>query len=76
MVLDPPREGLERDFVTIVEAADAWRVETLVLVGCDVDSWVRDLARLGRHGWKVSRVGVLDLFPQTAHVESLAVLKR
>jgi 23S rRNA (uracil1939-C5)-methyltransferase len=76
MVLDPPREGLERDFVTLVEAADAWRVETLVLVGCDVDSWVRDLARLGRHGWKVSRVGVLDLFPQTAHVESLAVLKR
>jgi 23S rRNA (uracil1939-C5)-methyltransferase len=74
-ILDPPREGLADDFNDISASLEKLGVRELICVGCDPDSWARDLSRFGRRGWKVQRVGVLDLFPQTPHVESLALLK-
>lgn len=76
VILDPPREGLGENWLPIVESLKKLNVSEIVAVGCDVDNWARDLARLTRHGWSLKRVAALDLFPQTPHVESLAFLER
>lgn len=76
-ILDPPREGLGSDFSKIEShLRQKFFPETLVLVGCDPDSFARDVYRFTQKGYALERLGVLDLFPQTPHVESLAVLKR
>jgi 23S rRNA (uracil1939-C5)-methyltransferase len=75
-ILDPPREGLGSEFASIAEGLNRLGVVELVAVGCDPDSWARDLSRFQRWGWKVERAAVFDLFPQTPHVESVALLRR
>jgi 23S rRNA (uracil1939-C5)-methyltransferase len=75
-IIDPPRIGLDRDFQVIADGIEKAGVKELVAVGCDADSWARDVSRFLKRGWKLDRVAALDLFPQTAHVESLARLVR
>jgi len=73
-ILDPPREGLANDQGKIATSLEKLGVTEIVAVGCDVDSWARDVSRFLKRGWKLERIAVLDLFPQTPHVESLAKL--
>jgi len=76
IILDPPREGLGSEFSQIERAiTQKFSPKTLLLVGCDPDSFARDVSGFIRKGYTLERLGVLDLFPQTPHVESLAVLK-
>lgn len=76
VIMDPPREGLGSDLAPIVEILKALPVRRILMVGCDADSWARAVARLVKYGWDLSSVGALDFFPQTHHVEALAVLDR
>ena len=77
VILDPPREGLNVDFAQIEFAlSQKFSPETIILVSCDADSFARDSFRFTQKGYSLSRMGVLDLFPQTPHVESLAVFKK
>ena len=75
-ILDPPRVGLGEEASDVVQALARLGIQELVAVGCDADSWARDLKRLSRHGWQLVDVDVLDLFPQTPHVESIGRLLR
>jgi 23S rRNA (uracil1939-C5)-methyltransferase len=75
-ILDPPREGLGSDIGAIAGALEELGVRELIAVGCDVDAWARDISRFVVRGWRLERAAVLDLFPQTPHVESLALLRR
>lgn len=75
-VLDPPREGLAEPWLGIVENLKRLEVELVLAIGCDSASWARDVHRLTRHGFELVEIGALDLFPQTHHVEALAVLRR
>ncbi len=75
-ILDPPREGLAGDFAKISTALAKMGVKELVAVGCDPDSWARDVGRFVKNGWRLEKAAALDLFPQTIHVESLAYLRR
>jgi len=74
VILDPPREGLGGDFEEIACLLKKLKVSEIVAVGCDVDSWVRDVSRFVKNGWKLKKAAALDLFPQTAHVEAIAQL--
>lgn len=76
VVLDPPREGLGPDLFAIVELLKGLPVAETLLIGCETDPWANALARFQKHGWKVERLGALDFFPQTHHVEALAVLRK
>lgn len=71
-LLDPPREGapgvLEQILVT--------RPAAVIYVSCNVSALARDLRPLLRAGYRWARLEVYDMFPQTAHVEALAVLHR
>lgn len=75
-VIDPPREGFGDELSIVAPLLEGFGVREIVAVGCDPDSWARDLNRWIRRGWTLQRVGILDLFPQTPHVESLAKLTR
>jgi 23S rRNA (uracil1939-C5)-methyltransferase len=74
ILLDPPRAGLPP---AAARALAASRVRRLVYVSCDPGTLARDLRILiGEGGYRLERVGPLDLFPQTGHVECVARLAR
>jgi tRNA/tmRNA/rRNA uracil-C5-methylase (TrmA/RlmC/RlmD family) len=76
VIVDPPREGFGTDLGAIVEILKSLPVKSILSVGCDADSWARSLHRFLKHGWKLESLGALDFFPQTHHIEALAVLRR
>ncbi|TFH18932.1 MAG: hypothetical protein E4H05_05095, partial [Acidimicrobiales bacterium] len=68
IVADPARPGLGKPGVQALAAAGA---PVLVLVSCDPVSLARDVTLLGAAGYRPERVEVLDLFPNTHHVETV-----
>jgi len=74
LLLDPPRKGLPHKVCEAIVADPPARVAYL---SCNPASLARDLARLSADGHLVVRsIQPLDFFPQTSHVEALAVLER
>ncbi len=72
-VIDPPRSGLHPDAIGVLAETGARR---LAYVSCDPPTLARDAARLVTVGYTVSHVEPHDLFPQTYHVETVAVFDR
>lgn len=73
LIIDPPRTGLSREATdSIVRLAPA----RLVYVSCDPPTLARDARRLLNAGYSLDSLRAFDLFPNTPHVESLAVFVR
>lgn len=72
-VVDPPRRGLGADGVAALLGAGP---ERLAYVSCDPASLARDLRLLANAGFLLDRVTPVDMFPQTHHVEAVALLNR
>ncbi len=73
LFLDPPRAGAEQ----VVRQIKRWDPRRIVYVSCDPATLVRDLALLVHEGgYALEKIGVMDMFPHTAHVETMAVLRR
>ena len=72
VLVDPPRTGLSRDLTDGLQALSAPRI---LYVSCDAATLARDLARLAGHGYRVTRLQAFDMFPQTAHLETLTELQ-
>jgi 23S rRNA (uracil1939-C5)-methyltransferase len=72
-ILDPPRAGCEP-----AALAELLRLapERLVYISCEPSTHARDLALLVRGGYRLRRAAVVDMFPQTYHIESVALLER
>ncbi len=72
-VLDPPRAGCEP-----AALAEILRLgpERLVYISCEPSTHARDLAALVRGGYRVRRAAIVDMFPHTFHIESVALLER
>jgi tRNA/tmRNA/rRNA uracil-C5-methylase (TrmA/RlmC/RlmD family) len=73
VILDPPRIGMEK---VVREALVARAPARIVSVSCDPATGARDVAHLIGAGWRLERIAVLDLFPATAHVETVSLLER
>jgi 23S rRNA (uracil1939-C5)-methyltransferase len=74
ILLDPPRTGIATEVRAALASARARR---LVYVSCDPATLARDLGVLVREGpWLLRAVTPVDLFPQTQHVECVAVLEK
>ena len=71
--LDPPRAGTTREVVsTIAERTK----EKIAYLSCDPVTFSRDASRLIASGWRLSTLDLLDLFPNTHHVETLSSFER
>jgi len=70
VILDPPREGCHP---RVLEAVRAFAPKKIVYVSCDPESLGRDLANL--HGYGVTEVVPIDMFPHAYHVEAVAALE-
>jgi 23S rRNA (uracil1939-C5)-methyltransferase len=73
IVLDPPRTGVEKGAFEKVLAVGASEVRYL---SCDPATLARDLSAMQRHDYTLEQVHLFDLFPQTYHIETLALLRR
>lgn len=69
VVADPARQGLGRVAVSKITETDA---PTIVLVSCDAASLARDADLLGRRGYQLETLTLVDLFPMTSHTETVA----
>ena len=73
VVLDPPRAGCQPQALTGLVALAPPRV---AYVSCDAETLARDLKILSAGGYSIDRVQPIDMFPQTHHVECVALLRR
>lgn len=73
LVVDPPRTGMSREAMSGILGLEVPRV---VYLSCDPATLGRDVKRLSEAGYRLVHIEAFDLFPNTAHVETLAVLTR
>ena len=73
VVMDPPRDGCERN---VLEAVNNFGVEKIIYVSCNPATLARDCKILSQHGYKIENIKAFDMFPQTAHVETVVLLLR
>lgn len=71
--VDPPRKGLAADVVDTIAGMEPERV---VYVSCDPATLGRDVKRFGERGYCPVRAEAVDLFPRTAHVETVVLLTK
>ena len=72
-VIDPPRSGLGAG---VLNSLVEWGAPRLIYVSCDPATLARDLGRLLAAGYRVEQAHLVDLFPQTHHLESVFHLAR
>ena len=73
IVLDPPRDGVHPK---ALEKIIDFGVERMVYIACKPTSLARDLELLQGRGYQVERIGCVDLFPSTYHIETVCLLGR
>ena len=73
MVLDPPRKGIGAQ--CILEIAEM-SPKKIIMVSCDPTTLARDLKELLPHGYKITKIQPIDMFPQTVHVETVVLLNK
>jgi len=73
IIVDPPRTGLSKEALAGVVAV---RAASLIYVSCDIATLARDARLLIDAGYRLSGMRAFDLFPNTAHVETVSVFAR
>jgi 23S rRNA (uracil1939-C5)-methyltransferase len=73
VLLDPPRAGLGK---AVVRRLVELQPPQVAIVACDPATLARDLAGLVAGGYRVERMTMIDLFPQTCHLEAVVLLSR
>ncbi|MCX7714121.1 MAG: 23S rRNA (uracil(1939)-C(5))-methyltransferase RlmD [Clostridia bacterium] len=73
IVVDPPRAGCDKK---VLETFHAMNPQRIVYVSCNPSSLARDLAILAELGFSVKEIQPVDMFPQTYHVECVALIER
>ncbi|TGA70330.1 23S rRNA (uracil(1939)-C(5))-methyltransferase RlmD [Aliivibrio fischeri] len=72
ILLDPARAGA----AGVMETVAKLKPQTVVYVSCNPATLARDSQLLIQHGFKLTRLGMLDMFPHTGHLESMALFER
>lgn len=72
-LLDPPRAGAK---ALCERLAQMQSLQRIVYVSCNPQTLIRDIDILARGGFRVERAALVDMFPQTGHIEAIALLSR
>ncbi|MDQ3547560.1 MAG: 23S rRNA (uracil(1939)-C(5))-methyltransferase RlmD [Chloroflexota bacterium] len=72
-IVDPPRTGLDETTIAALIERD---IPHIVYVSCSPITYARDAAQLVRAGYRIERYELFDFYPQTVHVEGLALFRR
>lgn len=73
VLLNPPRKGCDEAFL---EGVGILRPKSVIYISCDPATLARDLLQLSKFGYRVEAVQPYDMFPQTAHVETVVKLSQ
>jgi 23S rRNA (uracil1939-C5)-methyltransferase len=73
LVVDPPRAGLSKKVVRRIVEASPRRI---VYVSCNPTTLAPNAAELVQAGWALKKVRPVDMFPQTHHIEAVALFER
>lgn len=72
LLLDPPRDGA----LAVARQLPLTGVERIVYVSCNPSTLARDIDAFGQRGFRLTRLACVDMFPQIAHIEAVALLQR
>ncbi|MFQ6605039.1 MAG: 23S rRNA (uracil(1939)-C(5))-methyltransferase RlmD [Fidelibacterota bacterium] len=72
IVLDPPRAGLHEDLVKLIPKLAPKRI---VYISCNPATQARDVALLQKRSYRLREISVVDMFPHTPHIETVAQLE-
>ena len=72
IILDPPRTGAK----TIISDIATSKTGTIIYVSCDPATLARDAKALAGHGWDIAKATVVDMFPNTSHIETVCIFER
>ena len=72
VLLDPPRTGA----MQVISDLEIMQPDRIIYVSCDPSTLMRDLSPLLQHGYRLHKSVLVDLFPQTFHIESVNFLSR
>ena len=73
IVVDPPRAGCDR---IVLETFVNMQPKRIIYVSCNPASLARDIAVLAEYGYETREIQPVDMFPQTSHVECVALIQR
>ena len=73
VVANPSRSGMSKKVPDIIERTGA---QLVILISCDAAAAARDAGRMVGKGFRLDDVTVLDLFPQTSHLEVISTFVR
>ncbi|MDO6682577.1 MULTISPECIES: 23S rRNA (uracil(1939)-C(5))-methyltransferase RlmD [unclassified Oceanobacter] len=71
VLLDPPRAGA----AALMQELNTRQVSQVLYVSCDAATLARDLSTLVAGGYQIEKAGIMDMFPQTHHVETMVLLR-
>ncbi|MGE0251499.1 MAG: 23S rRNA (uracil(1939)-C(5))-methyltransferase RlmD [Dongiaceae bacterium] len=72
LIIDPPRAGLTDKSINEMLGFNA---KTIIYISCNPTTQKRDIDQFAKAGYQLESLRLIDMFPQTYHIESLAVLK-
>lgn len=72
VVVDPPRSGMEREVCDYLCKSG---IPQIISLSCDPATQARDCSKLLRSGYEMEKMYLLDFYPNTSHIESLAIFK-
>ena len=73
VVIDPPRNGMEK---SVLKWLCSSNIPSIRSVSCDPITHARDIKELVKNGYLLKELYLLDYYPQTTHIESLAILEK
>ena len=73
LIVDPPRAGLDKDLIKSISKSG---LKEIIYISCNPQTLARDISRFEKQGYKLEKIKAVDMFPQTMHVEAIALIQK